>query len=57
MGGASRWRVCYQRGLPRLVFTKIQRFEPVLGEICNNTEVENILKGSLMSVATITLFC
>ena len=19
-GGASRWRVCYQRGLPRLVF-------------------------------------
>ena len=22
-GGASRWRVCYQRGLPRLVFCKI----------------------------------
>ena len=21
-GGASRWRVCYQRGLPRLVFTE-----------------------------------
>ena len=21
-GGASRWRVCYQRGLPRLVFRK-----------------------------------
>ena len=21
-GGTSRWRVCYQRGLPRLVFTK-----------------------------------
>ena len=21
-GGASRWRVCYQRGLPRLVFSK-----------------------------------
>ena len=20
IGGASRWRVCYQRGLPRLVF-------------------------------------
>ena len=24
-GGASRWRVCYQRGLPRLVFFIIQR--------------------------------
>ena len=22
-GGASRWRVCYQRGLPRLVFTEL----------------------------------
>ena len=22
-GGASRWRVCYQRGLPRLVFEDI----------------------------------
>ena len=21
-GGASRWRVCYQRGLPRLVFVE-----------------------------------
>ena len=21
-GGASQWRVCYQRGLPRLVFTE-----------------------------------
>ena len=24
IGGASRWSVCYQRGLPRLVFFKIQ---------------------------------
>ena len=23
-GGVSRWRVCYQRGLPRLVFRRIQ---------------------------------
>ena len=23
-GGASRWRVCYQRGLPRLVYYRLQ---------------------------------
>ena len=23
IGGASRWRVCYQRGLPRLVLIQI----------------------------------
>ena len=22
-GGAGRWRFCYQRGLPRIVFTKM----------------------------------
>ena len=25
-GGASQWRVCYQRGLPRLVFFLFQNF-------------------------------
>ena len=25
-GGARRWRVCYQRGLPRLVFLKITHY-------------------------------
>ena len=24
-GGASRWRVCYQRGLPRLVYIGLER--------------------------------
>ena len=24
-GGASGWRVCYQRGLPRLVFTLLDK--------------------------------
>ena len=28
-GGASRWRVCYQRGLPRLVFVRVLLFTNV----------------------------
>ena len=28
-GGASRWRVCYQRGLPRLVLNVIQHLGQV----------------------------
>ena len=28
-GGASRWRVCYQRGLPRLVFLTFGKFQVV----------------------------
>ena len=30
-GGASRWRVCYQRGLPRLTY-------------CNTTALDRIIK-------------
>ena len=33
IGGASRWRVCYQRGLPRLVFILICIFETFLCDI------------------------
>ena len=32
-GGASRWRVCYQRGLPRLVFLGIGAMMQKLGNV------------------------
>ena len=37
-GGASRWRVCYQRGLPRLVFDKIEVF-PRPDTLCYTVEL------------------
>ena len=38
-GGASRWRVCYQRGLPRLVYFQIASFTKVVLIICLVTEM------------------
>ena len=32
-GGASRWRVCYQRGLPRLVYLGIGAMMQKLGNV------------------------
>ena len=37
-GGASRWRVCYQRGLPRLVFDKTELF-PRPDTLCYTVEL------------------
>ena len=38
-GGASRWRVCYQRGLPRLVFFQLTNLSrdatPEIGQKIN----------------------
>ena len=34
-GGASRWRVCYQQGLPRLVFRSLRNTQPP-GQGLNN---------------------
>ena len=33
-GGASRWRVCYQRGLPRLVFAMGATIRPRQEILC-----------------------
>ena len=35
-GGASRWRVCYQRGLPRLVHIRTNM-------ICNQFQFEDLI--------------
>ena len=35
-GGASRWRVCYQRGLPRLVFMKVDSMTLLLFNHCHH---------------------
>ena len=47
--GASRWRVCYQRGLPRLIFTgsawtvnlkpKLQPWDYALHIVCHTVEL------------------
>ena len=39
-GGASRWRVCYQRGLPRLVSYKMHVMEKCLGVVLDEVEVQ-----------------
>ena len=45
--GASPWRVCYQRGLPRLVF-KFERFVTCLtkGHLDNSGEIVKLFIGS-----------
>ena len=46
-GGASRWRVCYQCGLPRLVFTDLENQQPGFSESVKLLAVQNIL-GALL---------
>ena len=46
-GGASRWRVCYQRGLPRLVFTDLESQQPGVSESVKLLGVQTIL-GALL---------
>ena len=52
-GGASWWRVCYQRGLPRLVFT-LTWFEPEIfyQKKCVNYDKSNLLQNSVKAQKT-----
>ena len=68
-GGASRWRVCYQRGLPRLVWIHKTPYMDVYGSAANwgsgqifNTSIQIsliiylfLLSGFQKSVASIRL--
>ena len=46
-GGASRWRVCYQRGLPRLVYVYLKSFTDVKG--CPYMSYNHKVKGYLFT--------
>ena len=54
-GGASRWRVCYQRGLPRLVFTDLESQQPGFSEFVKLLGVQNIL-GAVLPFEEISSF-
>ena len=57
-GGASRWRVCYQRGLPRLVYKHPLYHEKKVPEIHRNTETENYkTKMQLLYLWTLLTWC
>ena len=63
-GEASRWRVCYQRGLPRLVFLHIQKIYlsrtilhfPENSSLFGPYWAELLLRGLLYRYLTVNIF-
>ena len=59
-GGASRWRVCYQRGLPRLVFftlwqycsqiTKVKGFQFISTELVSLWKQVDVAEVCLLNL-------
>ena len=46
-GEAYRWRVCYQRGLPRLVYYQLGIFTYVVDHLCSGAGPATVQRGGL----------
>ena len=52
-GGTSRWRVCYQQGLPRLVFNRLSVGRSVLqSPLVNNSLIHSFIEFFFCSAAS-----